>query len=89
VSQSLSDATGAIVRVVCTSGQFVSIEAQPGAPYLGVHGSAYRYYFASGVPASLRYLGGEDPWVGPGTVTSIRIIYPEDQDGIIEMRVGF
>ena len=89
VSQSLSEATGAVVRVVCRSGHFVSIESQPGAPYLGVHGGAYRYYFANGIPASLRYLGGDDPWVGPGTITSIRVIYPEDLDGIIEMQVGF
>lgn len=89
VSQALSDSTGAIVRVVCSSGHFVSIEAPSGSPYLGVHGGAYRYYFANGVPAGLRFLGGEKPWVGPGTVTSIRIVYPEDLDGIIEMQVGF
>lgn len=89
VSQALSEATGAVVSVVCRSGHFVSIESQPGTPYLGVHGGAYRYYFANGIPASLRYLGGENPWVGPGTVTSLRVIYPEDLDGFIEMQVGF
>ena len=89
VSQSLSDATGAIVRVVCKSGQFVSIEPRPGSPFLGVHGGAFRHYFASGVPADLRFLGGTDPWIGPGTVTSIRVKYLEDLDGIVEMQVGF
>jgi hypothetical protein len=89
VSQSLSDATGAIVRVVCKSGQFVSIEPRPGSPFLGVHGGAFRYYFASGIPADLRFLGGSNPWVGPGTVTSIRLKYLEDLDGIVEMQVGF
>jgi hypothetical protein len=89
VSQALSDATGAIVRVVCTSGQFVSIEARPGSPFLGVHGGAFRYYFANGIPAHLRFLGESNPWVGPGTVTSIRVKYLEDLDGIVEMQVGF
>ena len=89
VSQSLSDATGGIVRVVCTSGQFVSIEANPNGPFLGVHGGAFRYYFANGIPSDLRFLGGSDAWIGPGTVTSIRVKYLEDLDGIIEMQVGF
>ena len=89
VSQSLSDATGAVVRVVCKSGQFVSIEANPSGPFLGVHGGAFRYYFANGLPAHLRFLGDSNPWVGPGTVTSIRVKYLEDLDGIVEMQVGF
>ena len=89
VSQSLSDATGATVRVICQTGQFVSIEARPGSPYPGVHGGAFRYYFANGIPANLRFLGGTDPWIGPGTVTSIHVKYLEDLDGIVEMQVGF
>jgi len=89
VSQSLSDATGAVVRVICNSGQFVSIEANPNGPFLGVHGGAFRHYFATGMPANLRFLGGLDPWIGPGTVTSIRVKYLEDLDGIVEMQVGF
>jgi len=90
VSQTLSDATGATVRVVCSTGQFVSIEADQSQPYrLGVHGGAYRFYFANGMPASLRFVGGATPWVGPGTVTSLRVNYLEDLDGIIEMQVGF
>jgi hypothetical protein len=89
VSQALSDATGAIVRVVCKSGHFVSIEPRPGSPFLGVHGGAFRYYFANGIPAHLRFLGDTNPWVGPGTVTSIRVKYLEDLDGIVEMQVGF
>lgn len=89
VSQSLSDATGATVRVLCNPGQFVSIDAQPNSPYFGVHGGAFRFYFATGVPAHLRYLGGSDPWIGPGTVTSIRVNYLEGLDGVVEMQVGF
>jgi hypothetical protein len=89
VSQSLSDATGAIVRVVCTSGQFVSIEANPNGPFIGVHGGAFRHYFANGIPADLQFLGGTNPWIGPATVTSIRVKYLEDLDGIVEMQVGF
>lgn len=89
VSQALSEATGGVVRVVCSSGHFVSIEAQRGSPYPGVHGGAYRYYFANGIPADLRFLGDSNPWVGPGTVTSIRVKYLEELDGIVEMQVGF
>jgi hypothetical protein len=89
VSQALSSATGAMVRVVCRSGQFVSIEPGPGTAFLGVHGGTFRYYFANAVPEHLRYLGSDAPWVGPGTVTSIRINYPEGLDGLVEMQVGF
>lgn len=89
ISQALSDATGALVSVVCRSGQFVSIEPTQGAAFLGVHGGAFRYYFTNAVPEQLRYLGGDEPWVGPGTVTSVRISYPGDVDGYVEMQVGF
>lgn len=89
VTQSLSDATGGIVRVVCRSGQFVSIEARPTGPFLRVHGGAFRYYFANGIPAELRFLGGASPWIDPGTVTAIRVKYLGDLDGIVEMHVGF
>lgn len=89
ISQSLSDATGALVRVVCNPGGFVSIEPRPGSSYLGVHGGAYRYFFANGIPAHLQFLGGPEPWVGPGTVTSVRVSHAEGQDGAIEMLVGF
>src|SRR5574341_1974300 len=88
-SQSLSEATGALVRVVCNPGEFVSIEPRPGSRFLGVHGGAFRYFFANGIPAQLRFLGGSEPWLGPGTITSVRINYPEGQDGAIEMLVGF
>jgi hypothetical protein len=89
VSQALGGATGAVVSVVCRSGQFVSIEPRFGQAFQGVHGGAFRYYFANGIPESLRYLGGAHPWVGAGTVTSIRIHYPEGLDDAVEMRVGF
>lgn len=89
VSQTLSGASGGLVSVICRSGQFVSIEPQSGARFLGVHGGAFRYYFANGIPESLRYLGGRDPWVGPGTVTSIRINYLEGLDQAVEIQVGF
>lgn len=42
-SQALSVATGALVRVACSSSQFVGIEPAPGQPFVGVHGGAYRY----------------------------------------------
>ena len=41
ISSVASQRTGAVVRVVCSSGQVVSIEAAPGTPAIaGVHGGA-------------------------------------------------
>ena len=42
-SQTLSSASGALVRVVCSTGQFVSIEPVAGQPIAGTHGGAYRF----------------------------------------------
>ncbi|NJS35282.1 MAG: hypothetical protein HC765_00765 [Brachymonas sp.] len=40
ISSSLSQVTNAIVRVTCQGNQFVSIEPQPGRPFVGTHGGA-------------------------------------------------
>jgi hypothetical protein len=45
VSRSLSDAAGAIVKVDCDSNQFVSIEPDPGRPFLGSMSSIKRMWF--------------------------------------------
>jgi hypothetical protein len=74
-SETLSAATGAVVQVVCASGQFVSIEPRPGQPFAFTHGGAFRFHFGPGVsvaeptapgPASLAFSGA-------GTVTAMRV----------------
>src|SRR5258706_11884961 len=54
ISQSLSDETGALVRVTCPGGVFVSISPQPGARFIGTHGGAYSYYFGTAFGAANR-----------------------------------
>lgn len=75
-SQSLSQKTGASVQVVCDSGQFVSIEAVPGQPFLGVHGGAFRYSMSIDRDRSLYEAAAKDPFgwrTGWGTVTMLRL----------------
>jgi len=75
-SQSLSQKTGASVQVVCDSGQFVSIEAVPGQPFLGVHGGAFRYAMSISRDSSVYEAAAKDPFgwrTGWGTVTMLRL----------------
>jgi hypothetical protein len=75
-SRSLSEQTGASVQVVCDSGQFVSIEAVPGQPFLGVHGGAFRYAMSIDRDRSVYDAAAKDPFgwrTGWGTVTMLRL----------------
>src|SRR5258705_4046826 len=75
-SRSLSEQTGATVQVVCDSGQFVSIEAVPGQPFLGVHGGAFPYSMSIDRDRSLYEAAAKDPFgwrTGWGTVTMLRL----------------
>jgi len=75
-SRSLSEKTGASVQVVCDSGQFVSIEAVPGQPFLGVHGGAFRYSMSIDRDRSVYDAAAKDPFgwrTGWGTVTMLRL----------------
>src|SRR4051812_23980002 len=75
-SRSLSEKTGASVQVVCDSGQFVSIEAVPGQPFLGVHGGAFRYSLSIDRDRSVYDAAAKDPFgwrTGWGTVTMLRL----------------
>jgi hypothetical protein len=75
-SRSLSEKTGASVQVVCDSGQFVSIEAVPGQPFLGVHGGAFRYSMSVDRDRSVYDAAAKDPFgwrTGWGTVTMLRL----------------
>lgn len=94
-SRSLSELTRASVEVSCPSGRFVSIEAVPGRPFLGVHGGAFRYVipFVAETPPLEGGTGAD----GEGTVTMLRVYdltQPEGPgqtwwDRPLEMRVSF
>jgi hypothetical protein len=86
ISQTLSKATNAIVRVVCGSNQFVSIEPQVGTAFPATHGGAYRFLFE---PTSL--MSSDDPmqYMGAGTITSLHVYRENDQEDTIEMLVSF
>jgi hypothetical protein len=89
VSRSLSDQTNATVRVVCETGQFVSISPTPGKPFFGTHGAAFRFSFSSEQARSVGRNDESDPFVGFGTVTSLQIYNASGSDGPIEMLVSF
>ena len=85
-SQSLSDQVGAVVRVVCQTGQFVSISPRPGQRFLGTHGGAYNYYFGPSYGAIHRTAHGEG---GSGTVTSFRVYRVDEAGGVLDLLVSF
>jgi hypothetical protein len=85
-SQSLSERTGAVVRVVCGTGQFVSISPSPGQRFFGTHGGAYGYYFGPAYGAIHRTAYGG---AGGGTITSFRVYSIEGADGPLDLLVSF
>ncbi len=89
LSESLSQSTGAAVHVVCESSQFVSIDPQPGRPFLGSHGGAFRYFFGSGEALAAKYSGTPNPFIGAGTVTELRIYSADGPDGPLEVLISF
>ena len=96
-SRTLSEQTRARVEVTCSSDQFVSIEAIPGVPFLGVHGGAFRY--------SIPFVAETASWEADasgrtgamGTVTMLRLYDLSGGKGLddawwdraVEMRVSF
>ena len=86
ISDSLSQQTGALVRVVCANGQFVSIGPRPGQRFFGTHGGAYGYYFGPSYGAIHRTAHGEG---GGGTVTSFRVYSVDEADGVLDLLVSF
>jgi hypothetical protein len=86
-SQTLSDQTGAIVQVVCSTGQFVSISPRPGVPFAGVHGGAFTYYFSPSSGYRLAGLGSLIP--GSGTITGYRVYTLDEYEGRIDFLVSF
>lgn len=90
ISQTLSEQNGAIVRVSCQDGVFVSISPVPGGRFLATHGGAYSYYFGPGFGASNRS-GGGDFTEGSGTIASFRVydVGQSRPDGPLDMLVSF
>lgn len=73
VSALLSAQTQAQVKVFCPTGQFVQIEAAPDQPFLGTHGSAFRFNLpANALPAGV-VITNSDAMLGSGTIASLRI----------------
>jgi hypothetical protein len=87
VSQSLSQSTGALVQVLCSTGQFVSIGPRPGAPFAGVHGGAFTYYFSPTPDFQLE--GSRSVMQGSGTVTEYRVYSRDQYDRFIDILVSF
>ena len=88
-SQTLSQATGALVRVACATGQFVNIEVDPAKPFLGVHGGAYRFNFGPGLAWPQGEYGGISPSLDAGTCTALRILNASGGPDPIELLISF
>lgn len=93
ISQTLSEKTNALVRVVCGTGQFVSITANPNARFLGTHGGAFRFVLSPGNTDLGSQLLGQgrtnDFYPGAGTVTAWRIYNVNGSDGTFEVLLTF
>lgn len=88
VSETLSEQNGAIVRVACESGQFVSISPIPGGRFVGTHGGAYSYYFGSNLRGA-NVAGYGEFSHGAGSIASYRIFGVTEADGRLDLLVSF
>jgi hypothetical protein len=88
ISQSLTEQNNAVVRVVCQSGQFVSISPIPGGRFAGSHGGAYSFYFGSSYRA-VNVAGYGEFAHGAGSVTSFRVFGVTESEGRLDMLVVF
>lgn len=88
-STSLGNQTGAEVRVVCATGEFVSIDARPGLGFGLAHGGASRFILIERVAMDPSFNRGTDQGVGTGTVTSARVLNNSPRGDDLEMLVSF
>jgi hypothetical protein len=89
-SASLSESTGAVVRVVCSNGQFVSISPQPGAAFIGTHGGAYQFYWPAGIESFESALAAGSSVISrSGRVTSFRVYSIEHIGDRLDVLVSF
>ena len=93
ISQTLSQQTSALVRVACSTGQFVSITANSASRFLGTHGGAFRFVSSQGsLSFNPQLAGSELPnyfYPGTGTVTAWRIVNVDGSDGPFEVLLTF
>ena len=87
--QLLSQLSNAIVKVVCSSGQFVSIEALPNRPFFGTQGGVHRYLFGPLSAIQRGPASESDPYAGTGTITSLQVINLHTLDTPLEIWVSF
>lgn len=87
-SQAGGNAGAATVRVICSTGQFVSIDAVPGQPFALTHGGAYRFSFGPGLPLPA-LAANMSMNIGAGTVTALRILGVDGAQAPLEMLVSF
>ena len=84
------DTFGAIVTIVCATGVVVDVKApRTAAPWVPIHGGAYRFTQLAGheLPGQ-RLMGGIESYTGVGTVTTWRRVSLPDRD-YLEMLVGW
>ena len=95
ISQTLSEQNNAVVRVVCGTGQFVSITANPDARFLGTNGGAPRFVLSQSRASASSQIAGQnrtnDFYPGTGTVTYSSVLFYNisGTDGPFEMLVTF
>lgn len=93
ISQTLSERTNAMVRVVCGTRQFVSITANPNARFLGTHGGAFNYVVTAGNrysdPLQNSEVGASGFYPGTGTVTAWRIYNANGSEELLEVLLTF
>ena len=88
ISQALTEQNNATVRVVCQSGQFVSISPIPGSRFAGSHGGAYTFYFGSSY-RSVNVAGYGEFAHGAGSVAAFRVFGVTESEGRLDMLVVF
>ena len=88
ISETLSEQNGAIVRVTCNPGHFVSISPIPGGPFVGTHGGAYSYLFGSTL-RGVNIAGYGEFAYGAGTTASYRVFGVTEVDGRLDLLISF
>lgn len=95
INQTLSEQTGALVRVVCQSGNFVRIDPDPNRPFVGTHGGAFRYAFmaagaGSDAPVAAADLAGDaSMFAGAGTITGLHVYDDGGGDEQLEIQITY
>lgn len=88
ISQSLTEQNNAVVRVVCDTGQFVSISPIAGGRFVASHGGAYNFYFGSSYRA-VNIAGYGEFAHGAGSVAAYRVFGVTESEGRLDMLVVF